>query len=449
MQKNRTKQDEHKMLLDFRFGNFRSFRDEQTFSMVPNKGSRNVHKTGSSYIADALKACAIYGPNGSGKTNVIRALTFVSDLVENSAKKDSTEKISLKAFAFDGGRDKPTTFEITFVGHEDIWRFGFSVQNGAIIEEWLYRRSLTTSRERRVYGRDINGIVEPINRALNSYRDILKTKTSSNQLFLSKLAQNNDESTLSAFVWLAYNLRPISTLSDFPKAVTARKLISPNTPAEGNAVLRIMQAAGIDVDRIEVETVEIPEGDFLKYANPSDLVIGGSQKEDYFTLFNIKFVRKGKNGEEVRIDFSDESLGTHNIFALAGIIVDAMQVGFVVVVDELNQTFHSDVLKLILELFSSDEANASNAQLIFTSHDAHIMSSLDRDQIWIVDKAGDHSSYLYSIADMGLTRQGGPRRQGAFGKQYLENKFGGLPRTDIISAIEAVSKSNAEHLNSV
>lgn len=436
--KNRAKGLEN-VLLEFSCSNFLSIAERQTFSMIPAKGSANVHEVGNRHTPYALRAAAIYGPNGSGKSNIIAAMEFVQYLVKESGRFGSEGRIEVTPFALDEElANAPSEFEIVFSRDGDIWRYGFTVSIEGVHSEWLFLRSAQTSREREIFYRSGDG--NRISKSLGAYRQILNSHTTKFQLFLSKLDQFDDEVTHAAFVWIVIWLRPITSISDFPKSVTVEKICNPSREADKASVFAILRAVGILFEDVTVKEFEAP--DKLESLAPlvqSDGLLIGNAKDGSRKLYDVSFVRKSREGSLATIPYRDESLGTHTLFGVAGMLVDSLKVGFTLVIDELNQTFHPATLRTIVELFYSDEANPRKGQLIFTTHDVSVMSILERDQIWLVEKEADGASFAFSLADFGS-----PRRTGAFAKQYLENRYGGLPKTNLVGAISALSRSSQD-----
>lgn len=427
------------MLLEFSCANFLSIAERQTFSMVPTKGSANVHDVGNRFAPHALKAAAIYGPNGSGKSNFIAAMEFVQTLVKESGRYGSEDRIDVTPFALDEElAESPSEFEIIFSRHGDIWRYGFVVDPERVHSEWLFRRSSETSRERELFYRSPKAT--RIGKSLRAFAQILNNYTIKSQLFLSKLNQFDDGVTNDAFFWIVIGLRPITSISDFPKSITVEKICEPYRATDRASVFAILRAVGVSFEDVKVREFEAPDEyeDLAPFVQSQGILFGGA-KDGSRKLYDVSFVRKSRHGAVTTIPYKDESLGTHTLFGVAGMLVDSLKVGFTLVIDELNQTFHPATLRTIVELFYSDEANPRNGQLIFTTHDVSVMSILERDQIWLVEKDDDGASAVFSLADFDS-----PRRTGAFAKQYLENRYGGLPKTDLVSAISALARSSQD-----
>ncbi|MCF6293519.1 MAG: ATP-binding protein, partial [Robiginitomaculum sp.] len=267
-----------------------------------------------------------------------------------------------------------------------------------------------------------------------------------NQLFSAKLDQCNDKETKGACRWIVLGLRPIGNPDGFPRAMTADYCAK---PATRKAVVQFLNSVGVRVTDILIETEKTTfEGKdtiarMLLKAD-SEPILAHSE-DDSITSYSIQFVNMDRNNKSIAIDFKEESSGTKNLFALAAAIMDSCSHGYTLIVDELNQSFHNSALRQIIKIFKNPETNPSGAQLIFTSHDIHLMSSLERDELWFADKKEDGATELFGLSDFAQIKKGGARREGAFGKQYLEGRYGALPETDILEAIRSLKTFEQAH----
>ena len=121
-----------------------------------------------------------------------------------------------------------------------------------------------------------------------------------------------------------------------------------------------------------------------------------------------------------------ESDGTQKLLALSAPLIDALLNGEIIVVDELDNSLHTDLVQAIVKLFNCPKSNPNNAQLIFSTHDTNLLNQelFRRDQIWFVQKDIYGSSELYSLIEYG---EGKIREDLALEKNYLNGKFGGKP----------------------
>ncbi len=433
------------MLIEFTVENFRSFAKKQTFSMVPAVGSSRIHSLDNNFYPEVLKASAIYGANGSGKSNLVDGIGYFQHVLRRSAKLNSIDKIIFDPHLLDENySQRPSSFEIVFMVKGQFWRYGFSVTANMVYEEWLFvRNKRPRSKEILLFQRS-NDETAHIHSSLSKYSRLLKETTNANQLWLSKLDQNNAEIVKPAFRWIMFNLRPIGNLDRSYRTVTAEKCLN---SFSRKSVVEFLQSVSIDLVNIQVDDDRrkfSPENfqELIEETMPDNGVFGIF--DDELVSYDISFIHRSRQSNNVSINISEESTGTQNLFSLAGLLLDALEHGLTFIVDELNQTFHTKALEQIINLFYSDEVNTNGAQLIFTSHDLMIMDMMERDELWLVDKNDYGASELYSIADFGTIRQGGARRNEAFGRRYLAGRYGALPEIDPIGIISALKKSQAE-----
>jgi len=430
------------MLIEFSVENFRSFAEKQTFSMVPAVGSSRIHSLDNNFYPEVLKVSAIYGANGSGKSNLVDSMGYFQHILRRSAKLNSTDKIPCDPHILDAHyAQSPSYFEIRFLVENQFWRYGFSVTEDRVHKEWLFvRNNKPRSRETHLFQRNID---EPIHlhSSLGKYNRLLNETVNPNQLLLSKLDQNNAEIVQPAFRWLVFHLRPIGRLDSGYQTVTAEKCLE---PASRKTVVEFLQSVAIDLIDIHVDDDRrqfSPENlKKMVEENPSDTGVL-SIFDDEIISHEISFIHRSRQNKLMPINLAEESTGTQNLFALAGLLLDALAHGLTFIVDELNQTFHTKALEQIISLFYSDEVNTNGAQLIFTSHDMAIMNMMERDELWLVDKKNNGATELFSVADFGTIRRGGARRNEAFGRRYLAGRYGALPEIDPIGAISALKKS--------
>jgi hypothetical protein len=118
-----------------------------------------------------------------------------------------------------------------------------------------------------------------------------------------------------------------------------------------------------------------------------------------------------------------ESEGTQKLFAMAGPLVDTLENGRILVIDELDARLHPLITREIISLFNSNQTNPHNAQLIFMTHDTNILSHkfFRRDQIWFAEKDKFGATHLYSLAEYKI------RNDASFENDYIQGRYGAVP----------------------
>lgn len=414
------------MLKTFTVENFKSIRELQTLSMEAGKGDHlewsNVIATGRHRL---LKSAAIYGPNASGKSNVIQAMTWFSLFVLNSSREGQRgDSIDIDPFLLHTEwADRPTHFEVEFLVGDWEYRYGFTVSNEEVVSEWLFRRELNGGREVRLFTRE----GQEISASPKYFKEGrgLEERTRSEALFVSVCAQLNGEISGEILEWVA-QFRFASGLSESAFfSFTARRLQSKESRSEieefsRNADLGIR---GIESSFQEVDEESLPPG--LTKETRAKLLKNKPLIADITTIHAV-INGKGKIVEEIEFDLKDdESQGTQKFIALTGPILFTLEQGSILIVDELEARLHPRLTQAIVDLFHSP-ANRKNAQLIFATHDVTLMEPdrFRREQILFCEKNEEEATQLYCLADFDSDLV---RPTSKFSRQYLKGLFGAVP----------------------
>jgi AAA15 family ATPase/GTPase len=189
--------------------------------------------------------------------------------------------------------------------------------------------------------------------------------------------------------------------------------------AQRKAICEFLRAADISIADIEVATKQA-----MVHTINFDLTTGKREETaSEQTVDEVKFHHITEHGNAV-FDLMDESSGTRNLLLLTGPILDILNKGLTLVVDELDTSLHTLLVQALVRLFHRPEVNTGGAQLIFTTHDTSLLDAYGlfrRDQIWFVEKRPDQSSSLYPLLDFS------PRKNEALERGYLQGRYGALP----------------------
>ncbi len=415
------------MLIEFNVKNFRSFLDNQTLSMVAGSTkdlqSENTFSPDENNIPRLLKSAVVYGANGSGKSNLIKALAFMQDLVLSSSKESQEgEAIKRKPFLLHSeGPTQESEFEVVFVQDGIRYQYGFSATGTRVTHEWLL--AYLGNRAQRWFERSYN----PVKKTEEWYfgpkfagpKKTWQESTRSNALFLSTAVQLNSEQLQPVYRW--FHRLVVIGHGERIERIFTNELCENEEKCQD--VFKFLKEAGIDVDGITIKERKL---DNLKF--PSDMhddlkailekdLQGKSFKEAFFKhQFN--------NSDEFALfPLTEESDGTQKLFAYAAPWLDVLHNGRVLIVDELDNSFHPHLVRYLLRLIHDQDSNKANGQLIFSTHDTSILDSkiLRRDQIWFMEKDSDQATQLYPLTDFH------PRKKEALEKGYLQGRFGALP----------------------
>lgn len=419
------------MLIEFAVRNYLSFKNEARLSMVAS-GISELNKENTFEAGNKiklLKSAAIYGPNESGKSNLIKAMAFMRGFVLNSSNNmQLTESISVDNFRLSSETDgKPSFFEIVFEIGKTLYRYGFELDKAKIHSEWLY--CSTKTKPAKLFTREKN----QIKLSATNFKEGkgLEDKTRENALFLSVVAQFNGEISNKIRKWF------INFNVDFSLDDNLFRGYSTNKCKEDTGgILNLMRMVGLDIDNISVKEKPV-ELDSLPKMLPDEIkkmIYRGGQGISVQIL--TKHKKFNKNGEtigyeEFNLD-QNESEGTKKIFSLSGPFLDTLLNGKILVIDELDTKLHPIVARALIKLFNAN--NKSKAQLIFTTHNTNILAQnnlLRRDQIWFTEKNRYGSSELFSLAEYKDKKGDKIRKDESYERNYLLGKYGAVPFVDI------------------
>ncbi len=411
------------MLVGFRVKNFRSFGEEQTLSFLSRsraeESGRQIHST----EENCWKLMTVYGPNASGKSNLIQALAVFKSMVTLSAKETTLgELLPVESFQLDQRlRDQPTEFEIEFVHQGCRYNYAFAATQKKVVSERLY--AFPKGKAQLWFNRLLNENDRfdwTFGRQLRGSKQLWKESTRDNALFLSTAVQLNSEQLKPLAEWTQNHLIILST-AEISKDLTLKLWAAQEDKRA--AVLDFLQKA----DRTIKSAALIKKTMALKNDNESlrRLIEPASGREE--TEIRSYHEDDRKN----RVDFSldQESTGTQKMFALAAPFLSAVEAGVTLVADELDSHLHPVLFKYLLQWY---EKNSRTSQLVFTTHNTTYLSDpklFDREQVWFVERNPEtQESELYPLSDFQPVKTGGEN----FEAMYLDGRYGATPTTGIL-----------------
>jgi AAA15 family ATPase/GTPase len=391
------------MILEFSATNYMSIKEELKLSFIstPLKESCSepndlfpLEDTGISLVRSGV----IYGANASGKSNVLKAFEFYKRFITESFRNGQAgEAIDVENFRLNATTVKePTVMEATFTDGEFIYRYGFEVDSQSVHEEWLYKRACKKrAKDVEVFYREEDSTtVHPKSMLIQEL--VSKKMIRSNALLLSTAAQFNEPTSASILRWLG------DTMVVF---------CSEDERLWSNAIKYL------DNESLRKRII-----DFARYA---DLGIENITKIDNRIVSDHKqYDDEGREVNNVSFAFNrNESEGTIKYFSLAYPIIDALDNGKRIVIDELDSKLHPLLVKRIVALFNDAKTNPKCAQLLFTAHDTFLLSAglFRRDQVWFTQKNNFGATELFSLAEYKV------RSTSPFERDYLLGKYGATP----------------------
>lgn len=426
------------MILNISVKNYRSFRDLTTFSMVAESSKSKeenvfVHKfLNNKDEIRVLNTALIFGANASGKSNILRIVSNIVDFIVRSKPKLG-ETISIASpFKFDLATQKnPIEFFLEFIIDNIRYKYKISFDTNRIIQETL--SYFPQKKEVVVFDR-----IAPENP--QSFVHVIKIGPSSKQ---RRIEVFHNQSLLSIFgsdipdeiisnVYRFFTKIEVIEAFDTRASLFLRNEISnkvmgdPKLLAKINALVKLADTGLIGF--------EVSENDL---SLPKELNLKETQilyERFRYSLSGIHHLfDKGKLQNTIEyLPFNEESNGTKAIFSLGGKMIDVIEKGGLLLIDELESSLHPFLSKLLISLFQNKRINKLNSQLIFTTHETTLLDRnfFRKDQIWFAEKKENGATDLFSLQDYSDVREDTP-----FDKWYLAGKFGGIPN---IASLESL-----------
>lgn len=419
------------MLIEFKVKNFRSIRDEQTLSLVATKANKelpdNVIDKPLKGLAGLqfLKGAALYGANASGKSNVLHALYYLADLVENSATKlKPGDPTGANPFKLDQKCIKePSEFEVTFEIGGIRYLYGIAINSKRVVEEYLY--AYPEGRSQCWCHRSYNIETEQYewDKTAGAFKRDLKLQeyTKENVLFLSQGADLNHQQLTTVYMWFKTQLRFVFLSADERGLHPGTTLDLLKNDPDRKRMISLLKSADFGITEVEAAEREFDIESTTAGSIPRFL----HKKDDgKFIETQINLMHLGHDGTPIAMNFDDEeSAGTRRFFSLLGPWLDILDHGYTVFIDEIDTSLHPLLVRELLTLLFCPKNNPNGAQIIFTTHNPVFLdqSLLRRDQIWFTEKDDAGATSLYPLTNYK------ERGKAALGKRYLAGVYGGIP----------------------
>lgn len=415
------------MILQFEFRNYKSVRDWQTFSLLAEKSvserketvmvRNNIH---------ILSSAVIYGRNASGKSNLLKAVAALQNMVVGSAKYESGARIAnYQPYKLDVNNiEQPVEFKIEFIAKDGIkYRYEIAFTARKIEYERLFHYPKTQSArlfEREgmqiIYGEKVTGRKKDIEDTLYE-----------NQLYLSKVGSDRLEALFFPYRFfydaiLAYLDHDAGLDETLLQLYSARFGKEHHSRFNAN-LTKLIRAADINIESFIIRDNQI-DLDVL----PEDM--DEKDKRSFVSRYRYQARSSNRlfNGDKqvglTELRLSEQSTGTLKLIILGGLIIEALETGQILLIDELDKSLHPKLTRALIDIFNEPKSNPNGAQLIFATHDVTLLDNdlFRRDQIWLAEKEYQGCSHYYAVSDIG-----GIRKDTALSKWYFDGRFGGTP----------------------
>ncbi|MBL8232988.1 MAG: ATP-binding protein [Bryobacterales bacterium] len=397
------------MLLRFRFSNFLSFRTEQELSFVaaPLKDRADTVRQFGAVKHGVLTAAGIFGANASGKTNVLKALSFMRAAVEDSHRTWKPDGgVPRQAFRLTAQTlTEPSTFEVDFLLNGIRHHYGFVIDSQLVRQEWLF---VYPNNKRQAWFERSVGTPIRFSSKMQGENRTIEGFTRPNSLFLSTAAQNNHAALIPVYRWL-------SEQEVYVHADRVLANMAANRSADASlrsVVADALRQADLGIAGLNVRAEEPPPALPAQSEEAPDFQDSARHRIDF---------RHRSDGPPVTFSIEQESRGTVAFLSLLGPVLEALRKGGLVAIDELDAHLHPLLAARLIELFTSPELNRKGAQLIFTTHDTNLLECLRKDEVWLTEKKEDGSSTLYSLSEF-KSKRGENLQSG-----YLQGRYGAIP----------------------
>src|SRR5574341_314784 len=315
------------MIIEFSVTNFRSIKEKQVLSLAAAKGGEldesNTFPSDISRLPKLLRSAVMYGANASGKSNTILALNLMQFLVLQSFSAiQEGQPVPVAPFLFDTeSANSPSEFEIAFISEGTRYQYGFSATQQRITEEWLiaYPEGKPQRWFERIFD-DKTGTYEwQFSRNFSGQKEVIKTATRSNALFLSTAIQLNNDQLKPVFNWFSTKLAIILPATIINLQSTIDRCASEN---EKKRIMAFMNAADISIANINLEkqlfnASMVPPVIFPELRDKMIKDLSGKE------LTAVKFLHNTGAGT-VSLDLADESQGTQKLFVFSGPWLDVL-----------------------------------------------------------------------------------------------------------------------------
>jgi AAA15 family ATPase/GTPase len=439
------------MLVQFSVENYLSINEEQILSLLATRDSQHA----AHLISDTprkgdsiLRTAAIYGANGSGKSNLVKAMKFAQDFILTGTR--GRQAILTRPFKLRADVGAPSKFEFIFKTQGVVYNYGFRLDSARIVEEWLFATPKTqevlffqrTTSESGHVEVEFGASFTERTAKHKQFLEFVAEGTRPNQLFLTEAVERNVSAVRPVIDWFKEVLL-ILTAEFRAKSL---ELTMHGSEAYTDLLKEWLQKSGSDIIAVTTEEVpfsleqvrrnltEVDKAEISKLLEERDAVMitetAGSiiylikGKGGEPSRIQIKMQHRGADGRLVAFDIEDESEGMQRlIHLLPALSMLKTQSEAVIVLDELDRRFHTLLTRFIIQsALECDDAH-QHSQFVFTTHDTNLLDLdlLRRDEIWFMEKEPSGASKLYSLAEFKI------RTDLKIEKGYLAGRFGAIP----------------------
>jgi len=404
-------------LKSLKIKNYRSFYSEQTIVFGTKTKINSV--------------TALYGPNASGKSNTAIALLYIYQFLLKSSDANILHLPYDPFLLKEGSGVEDSEFELVLTSNSRNLRYTFAVNRERVSHESLVELSSNFNKPEQIFGRNFNKKTDNYDyssaTAKHGFGKKIIEATRSGALLITIAREFNNEYANLIFDWLAHtNI----LIGESPQLRNMGVRAMSNNPSLKDGVLKLLKDTDFWIRDMPIQDVPIPDAlvDSLPLAESEKLKIRGQMGASVKTSHAVR----NKNGDivgDVLFDMvTQESAGTNGFFDIAAPIIDTINKGMILYIDEFGAHIHPDISQYIVRMFADSTINHAGAQLIINAHDTSLMapdSALGRDNIILVEKNMFEESVVKPLAKKSV------RKDEQYEKRYRQGLYGAKPYLDI------------------
>ena len=397
------------MILKIEFENFFSIRDRIRIDFrAANINTALARELGHNVLnwngVPVLKSVGLFGPNASGKSNILKTINFCCRMILDSHLNNEGVVFNFEPFKFDGYQDKPSKFLIDFVCDNVEYEYSYELTKNRILSESLYHYPV--GRRAKIFVRDVDGKYSFGSGVFNKPTDVV-LNTSDKNLFLSRASSMNRELAqklyryfMNQFLLGLVNVNDMMVLDSFN--------------AYKKVILKALEICDTDITDIEARKEQMP----------APVVVPGQTELSYKLVDVLRFKTFHRDQKDIMFDLDlEESSGTRKLFQILIRLLDVVKNRKSIMMDEFDMGLHTRLADFILDLIHASESS----QLLFTSHNTNLIDvkRLRRDQIVFVNKSEQGATEVYSLYDFKDFRENMDAEKG-----YIQGRFDAVPYVD-------------------
>lgn len=446
------------MFIRFLVSNFLSFNEEKEFNMLPGNFKTHKHHVYNVGKVEVLKAAAIYGANGAGKSNLIKAIEFLQDAVINGGLLKS---INNKKFKLNTANESmPVCFEIEFSINKKIFSYGVNFNGNLVIEEWLYESGITVE-DKMIFERKTSKTGKVSIKVTDKYKKTQKQKLlielmeegllKSNELLIGKSHELKIKEISETKHFIQNKIiiiHPESKFTTLVPTLTSSKefnafandilqTFDTGVSELGIEILSFEKYFGEDDEQLKKEIKEeVDMGHSILLSTDTGGVLAAKEKGKYI-IKRVIAKHVSNDGKKISFDLTEESDGTQRLLDFIPAFDKILNQDVSFIIDEIDQSLHPALLKVLIQKIMQEEK--TKGQLIFTTHESNLLDLeiFRQDEIWFAEKAKiNGNTQLYSLSEFK------PRYDLDIRKGYLKGRFGAIP---FLASLEDLKWNITEH----